>query len=346
MKRKSDLSYGRRKSKRYRQKDDEKDAMDETQQGGDSKEQMEKEQSEVEKPMEEMDIEPGGLKATLEEELLVEESESEPELDSDGELNSDQGQSEEEEEEVEMSQTKAMIVAKDIVMISVTVRRSAIAHCYAQLGYPDDWEWHGRDGTISQVIAKLDLPLGSRNTVRRVFQQVVQCAKEGVAYDPEVRGGGGRRRLIDASSVDMRIIADMMEQGFSLRSTAEFVNKYRVEQGLVPVGVSSVYGAYLRMEPVVTPILKSKQGSADAESQWAKGRYGWVTQLAVMFGWIPSQPDVPMFDRAVVGTLDPAQIGWWDETHKQVEVGARRRQVRFRRNANGDYDRLLRKRAV
>jgi hypothetical protein len=35
---------------------------------------------------------------------------------------------------------------------------------------------------------------------------------------------------------------------------------------------------------MVVPVTKRPQGSLDKKSNWARARYGWVTQLLVRFG--------------------------------------------------------------
>lgn len=59
------------------------------------------------------------------------------------------------------------------------------------------------------------------------------------------------------------------------------LNEHQISAGKIHVGLSSVYSVCIRLNPVVTPISASKQGSNDPESDWVKARLKWVTQLAI-----------------------------------------------------------------
>ena len=79
--------------------------------------------------------------------------------------------------------------------------------------------------------------------------------------------------------MEMQIVADNIEAGLGLTQTTRLVNEHRRECGLEDVGRSAVHSASLRLEPEVTPILDSKQGSYDEESGWAIARMLFVLQL-------------------------------------------------------------------
>eukprot|EP00978_Attheya_sp_CCMP212_P016211 scaffold42271_cov33-Attheya_sp.AAC.2 len=90
----------------------------------------------------------------------------------------------------------------------------------------------------------------------------------------------------------------------------------------------TLYQAYLRLEPVVTPIQKSKQGSQDPTSGWAIARKNQSQQMLIRFG---AQEDISFFKEGDVipdyfnpdkmTMLSLEQVAFWDETHKKVHVG-------------------------
>ena len=66
------------------------------------------------------------------------------------------------------------------------------------------------------------------------------------------------------------------------------MNEHRRVSRLTIVGLNTVYVAYIRMEPIVTPIGKRKQGTTDSQSPWAMARLEFVTQILVRFGLLAS----------------------------------------------------------
>lgn len=243
-------------------------------------------------------------------------------------------------------------------VVSEEQRRVSIAVAYIDVfdAAPEE-EWGGVDGTISGIQQHLKIARGSRDVIVRVLEDVVQCHKEGVEYSPVKKAGcGGQNKLIQLGSLEEQIVADNMEAGLGLTQTTKLVNVYRQEEGLADVGRSAVHSAYLRLEPVVTQILDAKQGSYDKHSTWAKARLMFVLQLLVRLGrmtglaaWFCAlQVIVPVafqpayFELSIIGALTIYQIAFWDETHKEQQMGGNgngtRIQVRFKRNADGKLD--------
>jgi hypothetical protein len=95
----------------------------------------------------------------------------------------------------------------------------------------------------------------------------------------------------------MQIIADHMEQGLGLRQTLEIVNEHRLQNGSMDICLYTLYMAYLRLEPVVTAIKRSKQGSLDPESAWAIARKNQSQQMLIRFG---AQEDIVFFKEGEV----------------------------------------------
>ena len=217
--------------------------------------------------------------------------------------------------------------------------------------------WKGHDGIVTTIIRELNMSPGSRNTVLRTLSTAWECYKQGVIYDGSRKPTGRKDCMItDLKSLDACIVADCMEQGMGLTQTMHMVNVNRgtridVETGLPPpdLGRSAVYYTYLAMQPFITTILKSKQGSTDPESAWAIARYVWVTQLGLRLGIIKlaelpeEQRGLPWFTN--LPPLETTQMAHWDETHKKLFCGGKghagagaNKQVRFRRDEDGKVD--------
>ena len=102
---------------------------------------------------------------------------------------------------------------------------------------------------------------------------------------------GGQMKLIVLGSVEEQIAADAIEGGLGYRQATLLVNEYRAAlprpEGTAPphnIFIGAVHGAMMRLKPVTTKVLISKQGSFDASSGWAMARHKWTLQLLVRFG--------------------------------------------------------------
>ncbi len=120
---------------------------------------------------------------------------------------------------------------------------------------------------------------------QKALTQAVVWARRGLIYDGKWRERtDSTNLLIGKDSFDMQIIADAMVGGFELRLTQELVNKHRRDNNLSFVGLTTVWNAYLRLAPVVSPIRKQKQGTMEVTSPWAKTRMEFVTKILFQFG--------------------------------------------------------------
>jgi hypothetical protein len=71
-----------------------------------------------------------------------------------------------------------------------------------------------------------------------------------------------REYLIEDDSLEMQIIADLMEDSLGLQMTTEMFNQHLEENGQERrVSKSTVYRAFLRLQPFATPIKKRPQGN-------------------------------------------------------------------------------------
>ena len=223
----------------------------------------------------------------------------------------------------------------------------ASIHClYMNVcGAPPPTEWN-KLGTIVEIEKRLGpIVSGGHARVKSVITEIWDCIASKVAWEPNMKNDrGGHNILIKFPSVESEMIADIKEQGLSLKVAMNEINLYREKTGLVHVGWSAVRSAYHRMNPVVTRILRCCQGSTDPDSRWAKARLPWVTQLAVRFGILKLDDCTPEEKVYCSGmdTLHFAQVMHWDETHKKILMGltgkGKTLQTRFRRNAEGKVD--------
>ncbi|KAI9916950.1 hypothetical protein PsorP6_016837 [Peronosclerospora sorghi] len=106
------------------------------------------------------------------------------------------------------------------------------------------------------------------------------------------------------------------------------------------VGVSSVFSLCRRLNPLITAIAASKQGSTDPEAPWSKARLVWATQLAIRFGALTWDNQTmrhcpPVFDINLLGPLELTSVVHWDENHKTFES---KTQIRFLRGGDGQLD--------
>jgi hypothetical protein len=219
------------------------------------------------------------------------------------------------------------------------------------LNAPDSSQWWGPLGTVASIVRTLEIPFNRRQVVRRVLTTVVDMAKQGLVYDGERKASCRDINIMIApDSFDRQIIADAMEGGFGLRHTQELVNEHRRDSNKTIVGLNTVWVAYVRMNPVVTPIGKRKQGTTDPQSPWAMARLQFVTQILVRFGLLAAdrvlneQGNLPdKFNVAKLTKMTINQIAFWDETHKKVRIGkvganGVKFQVRFKRTPEGKVD--------
>lgn len=211
----------------------------------------------------------------------------------------------------------------------------------------------------------LSIPEGSRGTVTTVVKEVSRAFNSGTAWLPKkkviVRPN---RQLITKGSPEEQIVADVMEQGGSVKqATSQLNERLKAEgkllRGKSHVGETAVYNAVKRANPVSTPILDSPQGS-DNDVDWAHARLFWVSQLQIRLGRITGVEATefcygvsikdesmvpPFFKEDLLGRIDSDAITYFDETHKKTQIGAKghcakgaRTQHRFRRDSNGALD--------
>ena len=251
------------------------------------------------------------------------------------------------------TKVERQVAKEDISELSLSDHRLLISMCYIYaLGAPEPSEWYGSGGTVGQIMSLLNLSKPGRKKVIHVMRQTYDCVKTGSRYTGHTRWSGGRQNFIQPGTEEENMIAQHKEEGCSFTQTMRFINDYRARNGETePVTRSAVYSAYMNMSKIVTTINKRSQGNSDPESNWAKARYRWVTQLLIRLGY-----DVDVSDFEVDGKVEECftkealtgsmlnldAIGWWDEVHKQCHIGDSREgateHVQFPRDNNGRYN--------
>jgi hypothetical protein len=202
-------------------------------------------------------------------------------------------------------------------------KRLAIYYLFSTVfGNPTDRDsWVGKDGFQASIRNRLDIP--ATTTITDVFEDILECRKNEVAYDPSIRFGRGRTAIIDVESQQAQLIADVVEGCGSMAMATMVVNRYQESIEEEAVTKAAVQSCIRRMAPKVSRVLKRKQGKRDEDSAWAKARFLFTKQLMIRFGSLEPEGDNPpaYFDIRKLGSLSINQIGFWDETHKKCIIG-------------------------
>jgi hypothetical protein len=200
-----------------------------------------------------------------------------------------------------------------------TRRRIAIAHLFQDIyGQPPETEW---PMLISTIIHRLSVPLGSRDVVKRVFEQVTTANNAGVEYDANL-GIKSRRKgkfLIKKNSPESNLICDALQNGLSISQATCLVNEYRRAVNLLPISWSTVEAWSLQ-----SPYLKrfrrgtKKSGSKEIDGVWAIARVAqckqYLRQLELGHGAEANESDVG-------NPMRLHEIVWWDEKHQKTQLG-------------------------
>ena len=271
-----------------------------------------------------------------------------------------QEQEEEEEEEEVLDPEVYLDLQERKAWQTQRSLRIAIALIYQTvLQAPPEEDFDGPDGTVDLIYKRLmgidGEPTTTRQHIKNIIVDVSRKNNNNLPYLGE-RKLRATEYFIENDSLEMQIIADLMEDSLGLQMTTEIFNQHLEENGCERrVSKSTVYRAFLRLQPFVTPIKKRPQGNYSRESVWARARLEWVTQLLVRFGILGVDRLEQIYGAGMIPdkfnpeNLGPrlaiTQIVFWDETHKKVVVGksGTRRgntnvECRFKRNENGKLD--------
>eukprot|EP00797_Seminavis_robusta_P022966 Sro371_g128620.1 n/a (448) ;mRNA; f:56434-58025 len=192
-------------------------------------------------------------------------------------------------------------------------RRIAIAFIFVHVFCcPDESEWDGRNGVHAQIRKMLSIPKGA--SIRYVFEDITKCQTAGTKYRGRRQALGETRPVnIPNDSVEAQIVADVLEDGFSLMQATRQVNHHLKETEQPLVSFSSVWHLSKRLKPLVKPIKRLKQGSTDKESAWAQARYNWSIQLILRLGLSAKLTDKAWAHMRAQG-IDGQLPKWFDGT--------------------------------
>eukprot|EP00536_Pseudo-nitzschia_multiseries_P005875 jgi/Psemu1/13890/gm1.13890_g len=240
--------------------------------------------------------------------------------------------------------------------------RISIAVIFEQGSPPqEDWQWLK---TIAQICDCLGNTTRSfRRTVSQVCTEVLHCVENRTVYTGDGNySKSGRPPVIAVDSIEVKIIADSIEGGNSIRMSRLIVNQYRRKFQLPALTYWSVRSCMLRLSPQIKPIKRSKQGSKNKTDAWCQASFRWFAQLLLRFGeidfshpifqkllgpaYVKEKPP-PCYDTSLLTPLKLSQVVWFDELQKQCHIGESGSRVgpgkpnvaiSFKRNANGKLD--------
>jgi hypothetical protein len=90
-------------------------------------------------------------------------------------------------------------------------------------------KWFGPDGISSQIKKALNINHGTKNFY--IFQEVIDCKKNGRHYTGKSKPKLGGPAMIAIDSIEAQIIADTLESSFSTRLALWLVNQHCREAG-------------------------------------------------------------------------------------------------------------------
>jgi hypothetical protein len=119
------------------------------------------------------------------------------------------------------------------VMPEHTYRQAIARYFLFTLDRPPEDEWMGKCGTVSYIVAGLNLPKGSRGSVVDVLLDVEWCMENDVEYTGQRKIKARTQAAIALDSKEAKLIADGMEDRLGLRLVCEMVNTSRRLKGLM-----------------------------------------------------------------------------------------------------------------
>ena len=232
--------------------------------------------------------------------------------------------------------------------------RETISFIFEFTYYPEyekgNQEIFGRGGIISCIANTLNMGNTHYKTVKKVVLDTLNAIDNDEVYEPfRTTYGNQASHRVQPTSLDMRHIASMKENG-SFRYTAKMFNALvRAPAGLPPIGYTAIYNAVKRSNHIVVKTEKVHQAS-DNNKAWVKARFQANSQLLVRFGMdyptetsgMEVQDPVYISKEAIKKnnlSLTIHQVAWWDEKHiKQVVGDFRDHSYQFGFDENGKYD--------
>ena len=165
-------------------------------------------------------------------------------------------------------------------------RKYAIQYLYVeQFGAVEESEWgdfHPTSSLPTVIMRMLNIPDGSRKSVVKTMRDIHTAHKAGELYDSsaDIKGGRGRKALIEDETPQADVVYRSMESGLSLGNTLILVNQWRRLRSMGPLS----YGALQRfVQESKVMVLERRQtkksGKQDKTSMWATARCAFCQQL-------------------------------------------------------------------
>ena len=117
-----------------------------------------------------------------------------------------------------------------------------------QFGAVEESEWgdfHPTSSLPTVIMRLLNIPDGSRKSVVKAMRDIHTAQKAGELYDPsaDIKGGRGRKALIEDETPQADVVYRSMESSLSLGNTLILVNQWRRLRYMAPLS----YGALQRI---------------------------------------------------------------------------------------------------
>ena len=117
---------------------------------------------------------------------------------------------------------------------------------------------------------------------------LISCIEQGVKYTGKnVTKKHGRLYLLSSSS-EINLLANSMQNRLGLRYTTLLINCHRQTHAENAVSKSTVNLAFRRLQPRITKIQKTQQGTNN-EGKWKEARYRQVKQWLIILDRLPEE---------------------------------------------------------
>lgn len=219
-------------------------------------------------------------------------------------------------------------------------RNLTIAYHFINLhGAPEEEFWGGRNGTMAKIKKELRIP--KNTSIKAVLEHIWACDKNGLVYNGRTKLSyekPGPEPQLKINSPEANIIAEALENGYSISHCMEYVNSWvQSRDSDAPLLTRhAVYSLFKRLNPNIKAMQSISQGSSDPLAKWCRARTYWTTQLLVRLGEADGidlmktresedgsveeyLPDYYNIDKLTPIKL--SRIAWFDETHRYCQVG-------------------------
>jgi len=195
------------------------------------------------------------------------------------------------------------------IYATLKARRQAISYAFlhAHNNPPKD-QW---PAVAKLIRTNLCIPTYHTDSMYKIFENTLACEKKGIQYEGEYKRKSNFRPTvqIDKDSVLAQVIADAIEDGYSERQATVIGNNYQLSINSPFITRNQVKGLVKTLQPEVSAVERTKQGSSDPSSPWSMARKNWMTQLLVRFNIIKLDNPPPYHNPLYLTKLNIQQIG-------------------------------------